>query len=176
MKSSKLRNLTAILSKIIEIFAWLVAALCVIALILVLTGFSLNSLENSTSLSLSIIGVGADFVATDTMPIAVTLLIVSIITCTLVAIMFRNINLIFKKRNTDSPFDESNINRIKLIGFIALATPVVRIFGNIILGFFTDIYHVDIQLGEFIMGLIILCLAQYFAYGASLEKDIDGLL
>ena len=35
---------------------------------------------------------------------------------------------------------------------------------------------ISIDMGGIFMGIIVLCLTQYFVHGADLEKDVDGLL
>ena len=41
--------------------------------------------------------------------------------------------------------------------------------GNILVG-------PSVGLADITYGLVVLCLSQYFAYGAKLEKDVEGLL
>ena len=36
--------------------------------------------------------------------------------------------------------------------------------------------EISIDMGGIFMGIIVLCLTQYFVHGADLEKDVDGLL
>ena len=47
---------------------------------------------------------------------------------------------------------------------------------NIILGLISRDIALEIEFSEVLFGLVILCLSQYFSYGASLEKDVNGLL
>lgn len=39
-----------------------------------------------------------------------------------------------------------------------------------------DAVEININQSGLFMGIIVLCLTQYFIYGAELEKDVDGLL
>ncbi len=99
-----------------------------------------------------------------------------VIAIALSAIMFRNVNQIFKTTNTESPFAQVNVDRIKRIGYIAISFPIIKVIFNIVAGLFMHNAYVGIELSEVLFGLIILCLSQYFAYGASLEKDVNGLV
>lgn len=36
--------------------------------------------------------------------------------------------------------------------------------------------EISVSQSGIFMGIIVLCLTQYFIYGAALEKDVDGLL
>ena len=103
-------------------------------------------------------------------PVVVVLIFTSLI--------FRNIYQIFKSSNTSSPFSDENTKRIKRIGYYAIAIPASKIVMAIIIGIIARFvsYNVSISLSEIVFGLVALCLSQYFAYGAQLQKDVDGLL
>ncbi len=180
MKSSNLRNFTAVLARIAEIIAWAGVGISGICLFIVL--FFRNVLvgvltEENVSDYLVIKDFDLRFVdSSNFIPMIIFALITAAITAALVAFMFHNINQIFQSTNTESPFSEKNVNRVKEIGYIALAIPVLKIIANMILYFFVHELSLEVELSEILFGLIVLCLSQYFAYGASLEQDVDGLL
>ena len=94
------------------------------------------------------------------------------------AMVFRNINLIIKKSEDSTPFQADNIRMLKEIGIYAIAIPVISLIMSVvcrvILG--VDAVETSVNVYGFSMGIIILCLTQFFVYGARLEKDVEGLL
>lgn len=180
MKASKLRNITAVLAKIMEIISWVAVGGISIAIVVILALrdkiLEVYFQENSY---LTFTASGFDFEKlseANLIPSMVGLLITSIVLGVLTAFMFRSIHLIFTKTNTESPFTQSNVVLVKRIGYIAIAMPVVKLVANIILGLISRDIALEIEFSEVLFGLVILCLSQYFSYGASLEKDVNGLL
>lgn len=94
------------------------------------------------------------------------------------AMVFRNIYLITRKSKDSTPFQPDNIRMLKEIGIFAISVPVVglamSIIARLVLG--VDAVETSVNLYGFSMGLIVLCLTQFFIHGAELEKDVDGLL
>lgn len=111
--------------------------------------------------------------------------ITAIIIFVLMAMVFRNIYLIFKtaKGKTkfakgDTPFQKAIVRMVREIGIFYLAIPIVglimSIIARLILG--VDSVEVSMDLGGFVTGILILSLSQVFAYGLELQTDVDGLL
>jgi len=96
----------------------------------------------------------------------------------LMAMVFRNINLIIKKSEDSTPFQADNIRMLKEIGIYAIAIPVISLIMSVVcrvvLGI--DAVETSVNVYGFSMGVIILCLIQFFIYGTRLENDVDGLL
>ena len=74
----------------------------------------------------------------------------------LMAMIFRNLYLIIKRSESSTVFQADNIRMLREIGIFAIETSV-RLYG-------------------FSMGLVILCLTQFFARGVELEQDVEGLV
>ena len=102
----------------------------------------------------------------------------SAIILSLMAMVFRNLNLIIKKSEENTPFQADNIRMLKEIGIFSISIPIVGLIMSIvcrlILG--VDAVETSVNLYGFSMGIIVLCLTQFFIHGAELEKDVDGLL
>ena len=94
------------------------------------------------------------------------------------AMVFRNLHLIFKKSENGTPFQKDNIRMMKEIGIFTIAVPVIGLIMSIIVRLVTGVEtaEISLDLGGIFMGIIVLCLTQYFVHGAELEKDVDGLL
>ena len=70
---------------------------------------------------------------------------------------------------------------VKEIGIFSIAVPVVGFVTGTIIFAVSIISGIDgtelsLNFSSFILGLISLCLTNVFAYGANLEKDVDGLV
>ena len=96
----------------------------------------------------------------------------------LMALVFRNLSRIFKASEDDTPFRKENIRMLREIGYFSIAVPVVGLIMSIVVRLVIGAEAAEISVGQggIFMGIIVLCLTQYFVYGAELEKDVDGLL
>lgn len=181
MKSSKLRDITAVFAKIMEVISYIGIVLGVIG-IGILLFFSKEVAANyDESIKPNLTASSGDFnlanlTADNFVSVFVAWGIFFLIVIALTAVMFRDVNKIFKTTNTESPFAPVNVGRIKRIGYIAISFPILKVVFNIVAGLFLKNVTIGVELSEVLFGLIILCLSQYFAYGASLEKDVNGLL
>lgn len=191
-----INKLTMVLSKVLEVVHWIGAVSITIVLLLSIFNADFMSVmftEGAQELgrTLTVYGLEATVVnsAGEINMIAVILLFVaSIIVFCLMAMIFRNINLIMKTINgknkhttSTSPFQECVIRMVKEIGIFSIAIPVVGFIISTIIFAVSIISGIDgtelsLNLSSFILGLISLCLTNVFSYGANLEKDVDGLL
>lgn len=96
----------------------------------------------------------------------------------LMAMVFRNLNLIFKKSENATPFQKDNIRMLKEIGIFSIAVPVVGFvmssLTRLVIG--VDAAEISVSQSGIFMGIIVLCLTRFFIHGAELEQDVDGLL
>lgn len=192
----RINKITLVLAKIFEIVHWV--GMGVSAILLLLSIFDIDEFrafmadglaESGKTLStycfdVNVIGIGGEINA-----IALILFWAgSIITFGLMAMVFRNIYLIMKTlngnnkhANSTSPFQKDIIRMIKEIGIFSISSPIVAFFLSAIICAVSmingmDGVEVSVSIEGFIVGLISLCLTNVFAYGAKLEKDVDGLL
>jgi len=183
METNTLNKVAKVLSKVLEILFWIAEGTMILALIislvageklmdyvsqgldsgtLTVSGFDIQILDENSSL---IVG-------------ALTLAcIAGIVAYGLIAMIFRNIYLIFKKSETESPFAKDNIRMVREIGIFAIALPITDVILSIAGRFLIhgDL-EISVSLNSIVFGIIILCLSRFFAYGAKLERDVDGLL
>lgn len=93
----------------------------------------------------------------------------------LMAMIFRNLYLIIKRSESSTVFQADNIRMLREIGIFAISIPLAGLalstVCRLILG--TDTVETSVRLYGFSMGLVILCLTQFFARGVELEQD-DG--
>jgi hypothetical protein len=186
MKDSKLRKVTAFLAKVIEVVGWFGAALMIITTVILMVGKKqimeayqsgtlkagsitlTGTVNNSPEWAMDVVGRGG----------AVFIFIPLAILCVLTALVFRNVYMIFKASNVASPFSMENVKRIRNIGIYAIALPIVKVVAGLIsfIAMKNGDYALSVELSEVVFGLVALCLSQYFAYGAELQSDVDGLL
>lgn len=102
----------------------------------------------------------------------------AVIILSLMAMVFRNLNLIIKKSENSTPFQVDNIRMLKEIGIFSISIPIAGFIVSIVcrLVFGIDSVETSVNVYGFFMGIIVLCLTQFFIHGAELEKDVDGLL
>ncbi len=102
----------------------------------------------------------------------------AVILLLLMAMVFRNLHLVFKSSEESTPFRKSNIRRFREIGIFSISVPVVGFVMSVIIRLVSgvDFAEISVNMSGILMGIIILCLTQFFIHGAELEKEIDGLL
>ena len=94
------------------------------------------------------------------------------------AMIFRNLHLIFKNSENSTPFQNDNIRMMQEIGIFSIAVPIIGFVMSIIIRLITGVETAEISIDTngIFMGIIVLCITRFFVHGAKLEKDVDGLL
>ncbi len=102
----------------------------------------------------------------------------SVLLFTVVALIFRNLYNIIKDSEKTTPFSDLNVKRLKRISTLALLVPVISFIMTVIINLVFGDGAADIHMDQSgaVLAVIIMCLAEYFARGAELEKDVDGLV
>ena len=183
----RINKLGKVITKILEVFHWVGAALMLAATIcsiaapdwvgyfvgfdakdccganLEVYGFEVNApvIDGNVDMtSFLLFGIGA------------------IIILAVMAMVFRNLHLIFKKSENATPFQKDNIRMMREIGSFAIAVPVIGLIMSVIIRLITGVEtaEISIDMGGIFMGIIVLCITQFFVHGVELEKDVDGLL
>ena len=102
----------------------------------------------------------------------------AVIILVVMAMVFRNLYLIFKNSENTTPFQKDNIRMMREIGIFSIAVPVIGFIMSVIIRLVTGVETAELSVDTagIFMGIIVLCLTQFFVHGAELEKDVDGLL
>ncbi len=140
-----------------------------------------DPLYGDLSFSISIQGFNGNLVVS---PLSIRLLLAnSVITLSLMAMVFRNAYLImktaegqtwFSKGNT--PFQSNVVRMIKEMGIFLISVCGVNLLLSILLqgfGLSSDYY---VEFSAFPIGCLLIALSIYFQYGVSLQEDVDGLI
>ena len=92
--------------------------------------------------------------------------------------IFRNLHLIIKKSEGRTPFQPDNVRMFREIGIFSIAVPAVglimSIIARIVIG--VEVAEISNSFEGFVIGIVVLCITQFFAHGIEIEKDVDGLL
>ena len=183
----KLNTLGKVITKILEVFHWVGVALMIAAVIcsiaapnwigyfvgfdakeccganLEIYGFEINAPVSDGKVDLSsflIFGIGA------------------IVILAVMAMVFRNLHVIFKKSENSTPFQKDNVRMMREIGIFTIAIPVIgfimSVIARLVMG--SDVVEISIDMGGIFMGIVVLCFTQFFAHGVELENDVDGLV
>ena len=189
----KLNLLALIVSKFLEILHWLAAALmlCLLALCLAAPNWLSDLLAQGaqrfgrelTTYGFTLTVAGADGSVNLAAVALYTVGAISILS--LMAMVFRNVYLIFRtaKGKTwfakgDTPFQKDIVRMVREIGIFYLAVPIVSLLMSVVavLVLGADAAEPSVNFEGVVTGILLLCLSQVFAYGAQLERDVDGLL
>ncbi len=181
----------SVISKIVEIAHWIATGIAALMTLIscIDKGFIAECIQEEGA---ELTGYGFDIYALtqsgDVHHFAATMAFIGlVITCALMALLFRNLDIIlttirgeYKHAKSSSPFQKDVVRRVKEIGIFAIAMPVVGFVITTIItavSFVTGVSsEVSVSLDGVIIGLICLCLTQIFSYGAQLEEEVDGLL
>lgn len=173
-----------IICKVTEVLAWILTALSLVLAIMSAVAPKQVSDIFQSGLSVEkyevIYGQNGQFLQSS----AIIFFISNIIAFSLIAMVFRNIYLVFKLSEGKSknskgatPFQADNVRMIREIGIFAVAIPVVKMIGTVITQLVAgDSVTVMLSLDGIVFGVIILALSRIFQYGVELEKDTEGLI
>ncbi len=190
-------KLTMVLAKICEVILWLGVAFAIGFIIVCAINFNMVSetlLKSDFMENGCLTGYGLDINAMNAtgeinMSAVIIFFIGAMLSFALMAMVFRNVYLIMKKLSGKnktneiiSPFNKDIIRMTKEIGIFTIAIPVMCFILSIIAtgisfanGTAAEI-SVNIGIESIMVALVSFCLTNVFTYGASLEKDVDGLL
>ena len=186
---NKLNKFTSAVSRVLEIIHW---AAILGALVMLILSFAaqgvvsdlLNGLEPTISVygfECTVLDAGGavNFAALRLLCVAGLFLF------GLMAMVFRNIHLIFKTSagktwfsKGETPFQKDVVRMVREIGIFSIAIPIIGLIFSGIARVVTGVdgMEMSVDLGGFVTGIVVLCLSQIFAYGMSLQRDVDGLL
>lgn len=110
------------------------------------------------------------------LPMAIIFL-TGVIATALSALMLHRMHGIIVETMAGKPFQPCTVKWMRQIGYCAVAMPLVSAVMSIVAMLISaDGIHAVLDLSGLLMGVLVLCLTQVFAYGLELQKDVDGLL
>lgn len=188
--NKSLNKAVIIISKIGEVGAWIGSGFSAVGVVMAALGriealSYISSVNQSPDASVNGFSIG--LLDSNGQPVTaayVILFVTLLLMCVLTAMVCRNINLIFKTAEGKTkfakgatPFQPEIIRMVKEIGYFLIAMPVIGIIMQIICGIVSHgAIEVSVEMNSIFVGLVVLALSQYFAYGMELQNDIDGLV
>lgn len=186
-----LPRLTLILAKIAEVLHWCLATIMlVVAFIAIRRPDSLTSWINNPMLrgetNLSCYGFEVTVVGTNgaIQPAAALFFALgSVVVLSLMAMVFRNVYLILKtakgqtwfaKGNT--PFQKNTVRMFREIGIFFISVSFITLVSEIVASLTGGELTSGFNSLSCFIGLVFLCVSEFFNYGTRLEKDLDGLV
>lgn len=182
-----INKLGKVITKILEVFHWVGAALLIAAAVCSVAapdwvGYFVGfDVRECCGANLEVYGFKVNAPAVDgnvDMTVFLLFSIVAALILVVMAMVFRNLHLIFKKSENATPFQKDNIRMMREIGIFVIAVPVIGLIMSVIVRWVIGVEtaEISIDMSGIFMGIIVLCLTQFFVHGAELEKDVDGLL
>lgn len=174
-------------SKILEVLHWVLALMLIVLIVLsaaapsMVNDFLTNAGDGLDLANLTSGGFGVSVVGNDGSVNTTALImfcVASFLGMVLTAMIFRNVYLILTKSKGGSPFTKDNVRMVKEIGIFSIAMPVIGFVMSIITRLVcgVEVTEISVNFSGLMIGLVVLCLTQFFAHGVSLEEDVEGLL
>ncbi len=117
-----------------------------------------------------------ELIENPSVPLAIVFL-AGVVAMGLAALMFHRMRGIIVETMAGKPFQPCTVKWMRQIGYCAVSMPLVSIvmsLGAMLLK--VDGIFAEVDFSGIMMGVLVLCLTQVFAYGLELQKDVDGLL
>ena len=181
-KTSKISKITLVVSKVIEVIHWIgVVAMAAFFVCTFAFKDAINEIIFKEEMPLNVYGFEISSVSSNGLLNMNTLrifLVVAFIILGLIAMTFHNVYLIVKKSKNSTPFQKDNVRMLKEIGIFSISIPILGLIASIIVRLVANVDYVEasVNMNGFIMGILILCLTQFFARGLELEEEVDGLV
>lgn len=167
-------------TRIIEIICWAGVAITLICAIagIIDTAFVENHLIADASITVNGVQIAtADGSHDFSMAAVLAALLGGCAALVLIALMFRNLYHVLASAETGSPFQPANVQRLERIGWLAIAVPVITLVLSVVFRLLgVDEVELSFSLTDLIMGVLVLILSRFFAYGVSLQNDVDGMV
>ena len=177
-KKTNILNIGKIVSKILEIICWMgVAALLFSAVAGIFNpewmtqnmiadgGLTMNGVEMQINQNASLASV-------------IIVLLGGVIGFVTLALLFHNMHKVLTRAMQGEYFTAGNITRIERIGWLSILMPVIGFVTSVLAKIFggPDALEISVDLTGIVMGILVVCLSQFFAHGVKLENDVDGLV
>ena len=172
-----IHKLGTVATKIVEILYWASIALVVVGIVMLAITPLIITPEEFNDLMINL-----DLEGYENGKINISFVLLGGLCVILIAIanalVFRNLHLIFKRSANTTPFQQENVRLMRQIGLFTISVPIIQLIMSILLRVVTGVEDVEINfdLTNIVMGIIVLCLTQFFAHGVELENDVDGLV
>ncbi len=180
-------GIAKVVTKIVEVFHWVGVALMLVATVCsVVAPSAVNyfvgfDAKECCGAELNVYGFEINAPVTNGQVDMIAFLmfgISAVFILSLMAMIFRNLYLIIKKSEGSTPFQLDNVRMFREIGIFSISVPVVgfimSIVSRIVIG--VETAEISVNYMCLVIGIVVLCVTQFFAHGIELENDVDGLV
>ncbi len=189
----KLNKAVTIISKIAEVCYWIGFGMVGAIVISLIAGHhslvsKLTDVDPALGKDLTAFGFSISTVDANGQTVWGTILIFFItlfIMLGLMAMACRNLYLIFKTTEGrtkfskgQTPFQPENIRMVREIGMFLIAVPAVGLIMSVVARLALSGIEIETSMDMhfIVVGLAVICLSRYFAYGMELQNEVDGLV
>ena len=190
--NSKLNRAIVIIAKIVEVFMWVGCAGSAILTGLTAAGrfdlmrFFTDARPDAATLSGSGFSLAVQNAQGEPSRAAFALFFLTLLfTFALMGMCARNVYLIFKTAEGrtrfsrgETPFQPDIVRMVREIGIFLIAIPAVHLIMSIVarIALGRGAVESSVNMVGVFMGLVVLALSRYFAYGMKLQNEVDGLV
>ena len=166
-----------IICRVLAVFNWIAMAASLLGLIAVWTGITAEQLPLLHNLGVTVGGMNLSLNPAENHILPGTQAIVFIGGAALSlarALMFHGVSaVLLTARETGTPFLPSVVKHLQQVGVLSIAQPLIVL----VVGLLTANHlRTELDFTSAVIGLMVLCLSQYFAQGVLLQRDVDGMV
>lgn len=177
-KKNNILKVGKTVSKILEIICWIgVAALLFVAVVgIVNTEWMAQNMISDSGITMN--GIEMELNENASLASIVIVLLGGAAGFIVLAILFHNLHKVLSTADEGVCFRAENITRIERIGWLSITMPIIGFVTSVLAKLFggPDAMEISVDLTGVVMGILVLCLSQFFAHGVKLENDVDGLV
>ena len=171
----KLNRTVLLLCRMLALFNWLALAASLLGLTAVCTGLTDHQLPLLRHMSITVGGANLQLnpAANDVLPGMQAVMFIGGTMLSLArALMFHSVSgVLLTAYQEGTPFRLAVVGLLRRIGILAIVQPVIVLAVGLIA---SNHLRTEIDLSSAVIGLMVLCLAQYFAQGVRLQQDADS--
>lgn len=178
VKKNNILTIGKTVAKIMEIICWVGVAVMLIATVAGIVNTEWMQLNMLPGSGITMNGVEVQLNENASLASVIIALVGGMAGFVTMALMFRNLHKVLSTAESGVCFTKENAARIERIGWLSILMPVIGFVTSVLAKLFggPDAMEISVELTGVVMGIMVLCLSQFFAHGVKLENDVDGLV
>ncbi len=177
-RNNNILKIGKVLSRIVEIICYVGLAVMLIAFVAGIINTEWMTLNMLPDSSISMNGVDMQLGENASLVSILIVLVGGAAGFAVMAFLFRTLHKVLSTADEGVCFRAENVARIERIGWLSILMPVIGFVTSVLVKIFggPDAMEISVDLTGVVMGILVLCLSQFFAHGVKLENDVDGLV
>lgn len=178
VKKNNILTIGKVVAKIMEIVSWMGVAVMLFAAVAGIVNTEWMRLNLIADSGISMNGLEMELNENASLASVIILLLGGAAGLVTMVLMFRNLHKTLATAENGVCFTKENVTRIERIGWLSILMPVIGFVTSVLAKLFggPDALEISVDLTGAVMGIMVLCLSQFFAHGVKLENDVDGLV